>query len=270
MFDIESSRSAFAQAYGATQALVPPTNEDTYKDSLQFSQDANVESVPVTIHDVAGDELLYNLDEHGFKFHYHKTKVSNFDDPEVVKTEYFPEVERMLKEVTGGKHVFCFNPIHRKPPTDPTKVEQGPVGVVHVDITPKEAVEGACLDIGPEAEQYLLLKGRMQIIHVWRPLKPVYKDPFAVADSRSIPQEDLISTKLIYPYREGSTFNVVANPRHRFYYRYGQTPDIVTLFKSFDSDASVAGRNPHSAFVDPDTVDHPHRESFELRAYVFH
>ncbi|TDZ32448.1 Hydroxylase/desaturase asaB [Colletotrichum spinosum] len=226
------------------------------------------EKVPVTIHDVAGDELKYSLDEHGFKFHFHRTEVTNFGDPDVVKREYFPEMETLMKQVTGAKHVFLFNPIHRKPPTEPGKAVQGPVQLVHNDLTPQDAVAGARHDLGPQADE--LLKGRFQVIHAWRPLKPVYKDPFAVADSRSVADEDLVHTKVVFPFREGSTFNVTASPKHRFYYRYGQTPDIVTLFKSYDSETGVARRNPHSAFVDPATVDHPGRESFEIRAYVFH
>ncbi|KAK1449211.1 hypothetical protein CMEL01_08526 [Colletotrichum melonis] len=226
------------------------------------------EQVPVTVHDITGDEHKYSLDNHGFKFHLHKTKVANFDDPLVVEQEYFPEMKQMLKDVTGAKHVFLFNPIHRKPSSERGKAAQGPVQLVHSDLTPEDAVAGARHDLGHQAEE--LLKGRFQVIHAWRPLKPVYKDPFAVADARSVADEDLVHTEVVFPSRKGSTFNVTASPNHRFYFRYGQTPDIVTLFKSYDSEVGVARRNPHSAFVDPTTVDCSDRESFEIRAYLFH
>lgn len=56
------------------------------------------ESVDTTVYDIAGEELDYNLDTHGFKIHYHVTKVSDFEDMETIKREYFPEVQQMLKD----------------------------------------------------------------------------------------------------------------------------------------------------------------------------
>jgi hypothetical protein len=116
----------------------------------------------------------------------------------------------------------------------------------------------------------VLVKGRFQVIQAWRPLKPILKDPFAVADATSVPEDDLVHTKVKFPKREGSTFNVTKGPSHRWYYRYGQTPDIVTLFKGYDSKTGIARHTPHSAFTDPDTVDNAPRESVEVRAYIFH
>ncbi|KAM6520100.1 hypothetical protein FALCPG4_013652 [Fusarium falciforme] len=244
----------------------PPTIYPFRPEKHDYSRWA--EAVPVTVHDVAGEEQEYSLDKHGFSFFHHETKVADFSNSELIKKEYLPEIEKVLKEATGASYVHVFNPIVRKPSPIPGKAAQGPVSLVHVDLTPEEAVKGARFDLGSEADQ--LMKGRFQVIHAWRPLKPIYKDPFAVADARSIPQEDLVHTKVIFPNREGSTFNVTSSPGHKFYYRFGQTPDIITLFKSFDSKEGVACRNPHSAFVDPSTVDYPDRESVECRAYVFH
>lgn len=39
MFDIESSRTEFAEKYGATVGIVPPRNTDASKDSLTFAQE---------------------------------------------------------------------------------------------------------------------------------------------------------------------------------------------------------------------------------------
>ncbi|RSL58608.1 hypothetical protein CEP54_007669 [Fusarium duplospermum] len=245
----------------------PPTIYPFRPEKHDYSQWA--EAVPVTVHDVAGDENEYSLDKHGFSFLHHKTKVADFSNPETIKNEYLSEMEQVLKKVTGATFVHVFNPIVRKPSPIPGKPAQGPVSLVHVDATPSEAIEGARFDLGPKADQ--LMKGRFQVIHAWRPLKPIYKDPFTVADARSVPQEDLVHTKVVFPNQEGSTFNVTSSPGHKFYYyRFGQTPDIITLFKSFDSKEGVACRNPDSAFVDSSTVDYPDRESIECRAYVFH
>jgi hypothetical protein len=53
-------------------------------------------------------------------------------------------------------------------------------------------------------------------------------------------------------------------------YRSGQTPEEVTLIKCFDSKLDGRARRvPHTAFVNPATVDEEARESIEVRALVF-
>jgi hypothetical protein len=123
--------------------------------------------------------------------------------------------------------------------------------------------------LGEDAPE--LLKGRYQIINVWRPIKPIFKDPLTVGDANTIPDSDLVGIKLIYPDREGETYGVKPNPDIKWYYRYGQTPDLVTLIKCFDSKTDGRARRvPHSAFVNPETENEAPRESIEVRALVFH
>jgi hypothetical protein len=93
-----------------------------------------------------------------------------------------------------------------------------------------------------------------------------------VADARSVAESDLVGAALIYPDREGETFAVKPNPSHRWFFKYAQRPDEVTLIKCYDSvsDGVVARRIPHSSFVDPAEEDKPPRESIEVRALVFY
>ncbi|KAH6871574.1 hypothetical protein B0T10DRAFT_500495 [Thelonectria olida] len=56
------------------------------------------ESVDVTVYDIGGEELGYNLETHGFKIHCHGTKVTDLSDMDTVKREYFPEVQQILKD----------------------------------------------------------------------------------------------------------------------------------------------------------------------------
>lgn len=86
-----------------------------------------------------------------------------------------------------------------------------------------------------------------------------------------MPDTDLIPIKLIYPERVGETYSVKQSPTAKWYYRYGQTPDLVTLIKCFDSKTDGRSRRaPHSAFVNPETEGENPRESIEVRAIVFH
>jgi hypothetical protein len=76
---------------------------------------------------------------------------------------------------------------------------------------------------------------------------------------------------LIYPNRKGETLTIRPNEAHKWYYLYGQTPSEVLLIKCYDSKLDGRTRRvPHTAFVNPETVDDPGRESIEVRALVFH
>lgn len=92
-----------------------------------------------------------------------------------------------------------------------------------------------------------------------------------MADAHSVPESDLVGVKLIYPDREGETYAVKPDPGIKWFYRYAQTPELVTLIKCFDSKVDGRARRvPHSAFVNPETEGEGGRESIEVRALVFH
>jgi hypothetical protein len=118
-----------------------------------------------------------------------------------------------------------------------------------------------------------LSKTRWAIINVWRPIKPITRDPLAVCDSFSVEDEDLIPTPMEVPGRRGwDVYYVKYKPEQRWYYLSRMELDDVLLFKCFDSTPNrqtIARRVPHSSFVDPKTQDDASRESIELRCLVF-
>jgi hypothetical protein len=92
-----------------------------------------------------------------------------------------------------------------------------------------------------------------------------------VAEAQSVAEDDLVPTALIYPDRRGETLSIKPNPNHRWYFKYGQGTDEVTLIKCYDSiDDGRARRVPHTAFTNSDEEDKPSRESIEVRALVFY
>ncbi|RAK99607.1 uncharacterized protein BO80DRAFT_409804 [Aspergillus ibericus CBS 121593] len=224
--------------------------------------------LPVTVHDVSGHELDYTLDSHGFQFYYHTSAEKDFLDDEKIKREYYPEIEQLLKDATNCTRTFIFDHTIRRPSSSPTNLRT-PVQRVHIDQSYSAAtarVQHHLPDLAPS-----LLKGRYQIINVWRPIKTITRDPLAVADAHSVPDSDLLPTKLIYPDREGETCSVKPNPDVKWYYRYRQSPELVTLIKCFDSKTDGRARRvPHSAFVVPGTEKEEARESIEVRVLVFH
>ncbi|KAJ5366202.1 hypothetical protein N7541_000143 [Penicillium brevicompactum] len=228
-------------------------------------------SIPATIHDISGHELDYALDSHGFQLYYHESTEKDFRDDEKIKREYYPETEQLLKDATGASRIHIFDhTIRRGQPEGSTGQDlRGPVQRVHIDQSYEAAKSRVPFHLPEDAPE--LLKGRYQIINVWRPIKTILKDPLAVADAHSVPDSDLIPVKLIYPNREGETYSVKPDPNIKWYYRYGQTPDLVTLIKCFDSKTDGRARRvPHTAFSNPETVNEAPRESIEVRALVFH
>lgn len=168
---------------------------------------------------------------------------------------------------TGASRVFIFDHTIRRG-SGGAKL-RGPVQRVHIDQSYQAAENRVSYHLPEEASE--LSKGRFQIINVWRPIRTILKDPLAVADAHSVLESDLVPIKLIYPDREGETYSVKPDPGIKWYYRYGQTPDLVTLIKCFDSKTDGRARRvPHTAFVNPDTEHEAGRESIEVRALVFH
>ncbi|EJF59035.1 hypothetical protein DICSQDRAFT_65724 [Dichomitus squalens LYAD-421 SS1] len=227
---------------------------------------------PAVVHDVRGREAEFSLDKNGFQWVHWPSVAKDFVDDEVIKEKYYPEVERLLKEVAGAKRVFIFDHTIRRSPNsedqrDPKR--RGPAELVHIDQTYEASIERVKYHLPDEADR--LLKSRVRIINVWRPIaNPVAHKPLAVADWRTLDHANLVKTALHYPHRTGSTYSVRYDPGLEFYYLGGQTPDEVTLIKCFDSETDRARLTPHTAFADAGSPkDAPHRQSIEVRVLVF-
>jgi len=54
-----------------------------------------------------------------------------------------------------------------------------------------------------------LLKGRVQVINLWRPIRgPVRDTPLAMCDGTTVAAANLVASDLIYPNRRGETYSV--------------------------------------------------------------
>ncbi|KAI0084834.1 hypothetical protein BDY19DRAFT_480116 [Irpex rosettiformis] len=252
-----------------------PPFQYTYQAPLgQRQNNIGQDRKPAVVHDVRGKEQEYGigLDTSGFQFVKHESAEKDFTDEERITTAYYKEVEELLKKEVGAKRVFIFDHTIRRKPAENAPIDaqyRGPVERVHIDQTYEASVKRVYRHLGDDAER--LLKGRVRIINVWRPIKnPVAHKPLAVSDWRHLDQKDLVVSRLIYPDREGGVYQVKHNPEHRWYYLSDQKPDEVTLIKCYDSDDTKARLTPHSAFLDStSSPEAPHRESIEIRTLVF-
>jgi hypothetical protein len=142
---------------------------------------------------------------------------------------------------------------------------------VHVDHTARSGPQRVRDLMGEEAEE--LLKGRVQVINMWRPIRGPLRDaPLAVCDSRTVAPDDLVPSDLVYRDRTGETYSVRYNPSHRWFYVPEMQRDEALLLKIADTRTDISARfMPHTAFTDPTTPpDAFPRESIELRTLVFH
>jgi hypothetical protein len=212
-----------------------------------------------------------SLDEQGFLLTPHETAVRDFYDTREVKERYYPEIEALVKRVTGATRVVVFDTTVRTGVPERVKgAIKEPARRVHNDYTEKSGPQRVRDLLPDEADG--LLKRRFAVINVWRPITgPLVDQPLALADARSIDPGDLVATDLKYPNRTGEIQSVTYNPKHRWYYFPRMQRDEAVLIKCYDSARDGRARfTAHGAFDDPTTpAGAPPRESIEARTLVF-
>jgi hypothetical protein len=228
----------------------------------------------VPIYDARSVVDSISLDREGFALVRQRSAVRDFYNDDEVRSTYYPEAERLIKDATGADRVFIFDHTVRKRVVGAADRSGGlrqPVGRVHVDHTAQSGPQRVRDLIPDEADA--LLKGRVQIINLWRPIRgPLQDAPLAVCDARTVKFDELVGSDLVYPNRVGETYSVKYSPEHRWFYVPEMTADEILLLKCFDSKTDGRARfAPHTAFVDPTTpANAAPRESIELRTLVFH
>ncbi|GAA6062427.1 hypothetical protein JCM10212_006062 [Sporobolomyces blumeae] len=216
-----------------------------------------------------------------------KMRYEDWDDEDKIRKVYYDEVSELLKKVTGGSEVIIFDHTIRRgeepgKETPDTPSSRKPVAAVHVDQTPLSG-KRRVLRHAPEAglDGETLLRGRAQLINVWRPLRgPVLDIPLAFCDFRTLNvEDDLVPSRLVYPTEgadaqpEGETFTIKHSDKHKWYYLPEMNEQEAILLKCWDNSPNGGVRTPHTAFSDPRYFGKegvPLRQSIEIRALVFH
>lgn len=222
------------------------------------------------VENIRGQESNFSVDKSGFAVYNYPAQEKAFIEESKVREGYYAEVEKVLREkLPGIKKVVIFDhTIRRREKASPRQ----PVQQVHVDQTPNAAAVRVRRHL-PADEAEELLKGRYQIINVWRPIaNPASDFPLAVIDWRSTTPSDLVKVDLLYPKREtngtngvhddddrgkevlpdpnstsstvgyevkGETYSVQSNDNHKFFYVKDMTPEEVMFIKCFDSRSQV-------------------------------
>ncbi len=217
-----------------------------------------------------GEEI--SLDRNGFVLVDHATGVKNFFDPNELAAVYYPEIETLVRQVSGAYRVHVFDHTLRsgdEAEQSERKVRE-PVLWAHNDYTDWSGPQRLRELLPNEAEE--LLAHRFALIQVWRAIdRPILANPLALVDARSVAAGDLIKAERRYPHRVGETYQLAYNSNQRWFFFPDMTRDEALVFKVYDSDKDGRARfTPHCSFVDPAVpANAPPRQSIEVRTLAF-
>jgi len=289
-----------ANTYDPSPSAVFPQKPWTKVDNGGHSFTLVDHSRPVL--SLRGQEDNFHTDLSGFSLHHAPATEKEFTSDSAIRSGYYAEVEQLLRsKLQGVKKVVIFDHTIRRRQKDSPRQ---PVQQVHIDQTPNAAAVRVRRHL-PAEEAEELLKGRYQIINVWRPIGHAASDfPLAVVDWRTMDPTDLVNVDLLYPKRDasddgddrgkealptgegtegyeprGETYGIAPNEKHKFYYYKDMTPEEAMCLKIFDSRGQglpngkegIAIGSAHTAFIDPATPqDAKGRQSIEVRCLVFY
>jgi hypothetical protein len=214
----------------------------------------------------------FALEENGFRFVHHDTKVGDFFNEDEVRRVYYPEMEALVKAESGAARVVVFDHTLRTADDElrETRKIREVVRRVHNDYTEWSGPQRV-RDLLPQ-EADALLRRRFAIVQVWRPIRlPVETFPLAICDARSLSVDDLVVSERRYPNRVGQTYAIKYSPQHRWYWFPRMRRDEALVFKVYDSLKDGPARwTAHTAFEDPTSPPSARpRESIEIRTLAF-
>ena len=208
------------------------------------------------------------LEQDGFRFVRHDTKVGDFFNEDEVRRVYYAEMEALVKAEAGASRVVVFD--HTLRTADDELREKARIREVvrrvHNDYTEWSGPQRVRDLLPEEADE--LLRRRFAIVQVWRSIRlPVESFPLAICDARTLSTDDLVVSERRYPNRVGQTYAIKYNPRHQWYWFPRMRREEALVFKVYDSLKDGRARwTAHTAFEDPSSPPNARpRESIEIR-----
>jgi hypothetical protein len=226
----------------------------------------------ITIRNGRPSTARFLLEQDGFRFVRHDTRVRDFFDEDEIRRVYYPEMEALVKAESGASRVVVFDHTLRTADDD-LRERRGireVVRRVHNDYTEWSGPQRVRDLLPQEADE--LLRRRFAIVQVWRPIRlPVETFPLAICDARTLSLDDLVVSERRYPDRVGQTYAIRYNPAHRWYWFPRMRRDEALVFKVYDSLKDGRARwTAHTAFDDPTSPPNAQpRESIEIRTLAF-
>jgi len=195
----------------------------------------------------------------------------DFASKESIESRWHPQVQQLVRELTGAREVFPFLGILRGGEHEEAG---GPAFMAHVDFTADTLRTWVARLAGARGGE--LSRGRLVNVNVWTPVRAVENMPLAVCDASSIEPDDLLEVGFGKPETQHNDefaagfdsrgFVLAFNPAHRWYYYPHMLPNEVLAMRLCDTDDRSGHMTAHTAFVDPTSVPgSPKRMSYEIR-----
>lgn len=276
-----STQLEAASAGVAVQALInytgPMTEQPRYH-AMDPSRDVLVLDPRImTIREAQRGET--HLDREGFQLVPHSSAVRDFRDSQQLERVYYPEVCRLVAEVTGARSVAVaatpFIRFGERSALSGQLRNSRPARFVHIDYGDargKALAEQVFTTLADRSWQFR----RFAHYNIWRVLTPPPQDvPLAVCDARSLEREDLVPSLAVFdfagvPERTAESFVLRHSAAHRWRYFRDMTPDEALIFVTNESDPTRPHHIPHTAFDDPTCpATAPPRSSIEIRVCAF-
>ncbi len=236
------------------------------------------EGHPVDVFDARARLRPFSLEADGLVFLEHGNRFRDFDDDYAVRRAFYPEVERMFRDLLGLERVVAYDFAVRRPHHGPVRpvgipvagTQRRPILRAHGDFAVDSGAAKVRQLMGDEADG--LLCGRFRAFNFWRPIQgPLTDAPLALCEPRTVVAEDLSPIRQLQEGRENYISGLHFNPAHRWWRLPAMAADEGVIFSSFDSGApGECGIVCHTAFDDPERPpDGPPRHSIETRVLAF-
>jgi len=220
-----------------------------------------------------------SLGREGFQLVRHSSSVRDYFDGEELERAYYPEVCRLVREVTGARAAAVaatpFVRFGERAAQSGQLRNSRPARFVHIDYGDARG-KALAEQVFATLEDRSWLYRRFAHYNLWRVLTPPPQDvPLAVCDASSLERGDLIEALAVFdfagvPERTADSYVVRYNPSHRWRYFRDMTPEEALIFVTNESDPARPHHVPHTAFDDPSCPPTAvARSSIEIRVVAY-
>lgn len=165
------------------------------------------------VHDMR--DISTQLDIQGFQLITDIQSKHDFSDKDYITTQVYAETQDIIRRATGAAKVHCYSHLVRDTPPEAVRalVEDKDVSddattsglrvpspMAHIDHSAAGSLEVVRDNLSAEDAARLQASGkRWAIVNLWRPIKPVQRDPLCVCDARTVEEGDLMEQVCFSP-----------------------------------------------------------------------